>query len=127
MFFDNKTKYDLEFYNLRDYGYESIIQNDTKYCYSSLIKHCDLLIDIPKYKTHVLTYFTGAIKNMYGCIIKSQRKELHKDVQSDQFAKHIYSIYSIRIPDLVITDAIYCYFLLTYIFILFSYFFYVIL
>ncbi|MCX8129426.1 MAG: DUF362 domain-containing protein [Clostridia bacterium] len=99
-------KYCLNFYNLRDFGYESISQDGTIYSYSSLIKHCDILIDIPKYKTHMFAYFTGAIKNMYGCISKKQRKELHKDVKNDQFAKHIYSIYSIRTPDLIITDAI---------------------
>lgn len=99
-------EYNLSFYNLRDHGYESISRNGTVYCYSSLIRHCDVLIDIPKYKTHLLTYFTGAIKNMYGCISKSQRKELHKDMQSNQFERHICAIYSIRPPDLVVTDAI---------------------
>ncbi|EPR10460.1 DUF362 domain-containing protein [Ruminiclostridium papyrosolvens] len=101
-------EYNLKFYNLRDYGYETVVVEGMEYTYSSLIKSCDIVISVPKYKNHMLTDFTGAIKNMYGCISRKQRKELHKFIDADDFANIICSIYSIRIPDLIIMDAIVC-------------------
>ncbi len=100
--------YNLKFYNLRDYGYESVLVEGIEYMYSSLIESCDIVISVPKYKNHMLTDFTGAIKNMYGCISRKQRKELHKFIDAGDFANVICSIYSIRIPDLIIMDSIVC-------------------
>ncbi|MCX5801656.1 MAG: DUF362 domain-containing protein [Candidatus Eisenbacteria bacterium] len=40
--------------------------------------HCDALITLPKLKTHALTYFTGALKNQWGCIPRYDRILLHK-------------------------------------------------
>nr|WP_243167804.1 DUF362 domain-containing protein [Anaerocolumna cellulosilytica] len=99
-------KYGLSFYNLREYGYKSIEAFGETYQYSELIDTCDVFIEIPKFKTHMLTHYTGAIKNLYGCIKRKQRKDLHKNIDEDDFAKIICSVYSIRKPDIVIMDAI---------------------
>lgn len=37
----------------------------------------DLVIDLPKLKTHVLTGFTGAVKNLYGVIPGTRKRDLH--------------------------------------------------
>jgi uncharacterized protein (DUF362 family)/Pyruvate/2-oxoacid:ferredoxin oxidoreductase delta subunit len=37
----------------------------------------DLVIDMPKLKTHVLTLFTGAVKNLYGVIPGTRKREHH--------------------------------------------------
>ncbi|KPJ61629.1 MAG: hypothetical protein AMJ46_00595 [Latescibacteria bacterium DG_63] len=39
---------------------------------------CDVFITIPKLKTHGLTYFTGALKNQWGCIPRHDRIVLHR-------------------------------------------------
>jgi len=99
-------RFGLQFYNLRDYGYKDIEVNGVTYQYSELIYTCDVLIQIPKFKTHMLTNYTGAIKNMFGCIKKQQRKETHRLLDENDFANALCSIYSIRIPDMVIMDSI---------------------
>jgi len=100
------NKYGLEFYNLRDYGYTDININGITYEYSSLILESDFLIQLPKFKNHLLTNYTGAIKNMYGCISYQQRKAFHKFTDLNEFSKIIGTVYSIRKPDYVIMDAI---------------------
>jgi len=59
--------------------------------------HCDALITVPKLKTHALTYFTGALKNQWGCIPRHDRILLHKQldeliVQLNSFLKPALSI-----------------------------------
>lgn len=99
-------QYKLPFYNLREYGYKDIEVEGVTYQYSTLIDTCDVLIEIPKFKTHMLTNYTGAVKNMFGCIKKEQRKETHKLLDENDFANALCSIYSIRKPDIIIMDAI---------------------
>jgi len=98
--------YKLPFYNLREYGYTDIEVEGVTYQYSTLIDACDVLMEIPKFKTHMLTNYTGAVKNMFGCIKKEQRKETHKLLDENDFANALCSIYSIRKPDIIIMDAI---------------------
>lgn len=100
------VKHGLEFHNLRDYGYININIDGKTYEYSSLILESDLFIQLPKFKNHLLTNYTGAIKNMYGCISYRQRKAFHKYTNLDEFSKIICSVYSIRKPDYVVMDAI---------------------
>ncbi|HID47813.1 MAG TPA: DUF362 domain-containing protein [Methanothermococcus okinawensis] len=38
----------------------------------------DLIINLPKLKTHVLMRYTGAVKNLYGCIPGGLKIKLHK-------------------------------------------------
>ena len=42
------------------------------------LTECDCFISVPKFKTHALTYFTGALKNQWGCIPRPDRILLHK-------------------------------------------------
>jgi uncharacterized protein (DUF362 family) len=44
----------------------------------AIIGECDCFISLPKLKTHALTYFTGALKNQWGCIPRPDRILLHK-------------------------------------------------
>ncbi len=44
----------------------------------SELLHCDVFVTLPKLKTHGLTYFTGALKNQWGCIPRHDRILLHK-------------------------------------------------
>jgi len=46
---------------------------------SSAVLDADVLISVPKFKTHVLTEISGAIKNSYGFIVGGEKTRLHRD------------------------------------------------
>src|SRR5207244_6587532 len=43
-----------------------------------IVLEADVFITLPVLKTHALTYFTGAIKNQWGCLPQYNRILLHK-------------------------------------------------
>ncbi|MBF0498365.1 MAG: DUF362 domain-containing protein, partial [Deltaproteobacteria bacterium] len=45
---------------------------------SRAVLEADVIISIPKFKTHGLTILTGAIKNSYGILLGAQKAALHK-------------------------------------------------
>jgi uncharacterized protein (DUF362 family)/NAD-dependent dihydropyrimidine dehydrogenase PreA subunit len=47
------------------------------YFISSPVLEADLVINLPKLKTHVLTFYTGAVKNLYGVIPGTRKREFH--------------------------------------------------
>jgi uncharacterized protein (DUF362 family) len=94
------------FLNLRERRYQEVRVGSSTYQYAQDVLQADHLISIPKLKTHLYTYYTGAIKNMYGCLLKAQRRELHREMATRCFAERLVDIYALRPPDLVIMDAI---------------------
>jgi uncharacterized protein (DUF362 family) len=48
----------------------------------AILGECDCFISLPKLKTHALTYFTGALKNQWGCIPRPDRILLHKHLHA---------------------------------------------
>jgi len=67
----------------------------------------DVVISLPKLKTHNFTLFTGAIKNLYGCIPGFHKKELHRLApRPEDFARLMIDIFSVIKPDLAIMDGI---------------------
>ncbi|MDE3179601.1 MAG: DUF362 domain-containing protein [Acidobacteriota bacterium] len=44
----------------------------------SMLLDADVFITLPALKTHALTYFTGALKNQWGCVPQHNRILLHK-------------------------------------------------
>ncbi len=74
---------------------------------SKSILDVDYLISLPKFKTHSLTQITGAIKNSFGFLIGGDKGRIHAVTGSyKNFVEAMVDIYQIRIPDLVIMDAI---------------------
>jgi len=74
---------------------------------SKIVKEADYVINVPKFKTHMLTTITGAIKNMFGIIPGGKKAQLHTLNRSiDEFTELLVDIYQIRVPDLNIMDAI---------------------
>jgi uncharacterized protein (DUF362 family) len=63
----------------------------------------DLVIDLPTLKTHALTVFTGAVKNLWGCVPRYDRIWLHKHL--DELISDLIGICKPRIS---IMDAIVC-------------------
>ncbi len=67
----------------------------------------DVIISVPKIKTHSLTLFTGSIKNLYGCIPGGKKAEFHKTHPNPrEFSKLIVDIFEFLDPDLAIMDGV---------------------
>ena len=77
------------------------------YPITRLITEVDAWINLPKLKTHSLTYITGAVKNAYGLIPGLAKAQYHKSAPSPQeFAHVIADIYASFKPDWTLMDGI---------------------
>jgi len=71
------------------------------------LKDVDLIINMPKLKTHILTKYTGAIKNLYGVIPGGMKQKLHNKAKGEkQFSELLVDIYQNILPQLNIIDGI---------------------
>lgn len=71
------------------------------------IAEADVFISLPKFKTHGLTCLTGAIKNSYGLLLGAQKAQFHKlSGGPAEFHAVLPQVYALRVPDLVIMDAV---------------------
>ena len=74
---------------------------------SKIVQEADVIINLPKFKTHSLTIFTGGIKNMYGIIPAGLRRRFHGDyLRPEDFCQMLVDIYSLAKPELTIMDGI---------------------
>jgi uncharacterized protein (DUF362 family)/Pyruvate/2-oxoacid:ferredoxin oxidoreductase delta subunit len=74
---------------------------------SKIILEADIIISLPKFKTHGLTVMTGAIKNSYGFLPGAQKAKLHKAAGSPaRFHEVLVDVFRLRVPDLFIVDAV---------------------
>jgi uncharacterized protein (DUF362 family)/NAD-dependent dihydropyrimidine dehydrogenase PreA subunit len=74
---------------------------------SRQILEADVLVSVPKLKTHTLTVLTAGIKNTFGYVVGGDKMRIHAACpRPRQFAKALVDIYSIRPPDLTILDAV---------------------
>ncbi len=65
--------------------------------------HCDVFVSLPKLKTHGLTYFTGTLKNQWGCIPRHDRILLHKRLD-----ELIVELNALLKPSICIMDGVLC-------------------
>lgn len=71
------------------------------------VLNADILVSLPKFKTHTLTQITGAIKNMYGILVGGEKARMHAVTGGYKgFVEALVDIYQIRPPDLTIMDAV---------------------
>ncbi len=74
---------------------------------SRAILDADLIINVPKFKTHMQTRITGAVKNMFGILVGAEKARVHLSVpRPKNFSEALVDIYQIRVPDLTILDAV---------------------
>ena len=74
---------------------------------SRVVMEADIIISLPRFKTHGLTVISGAIKNSYGILPGAQKSILHKVAGSpERFHEAIVEVFKIRVPDLFILDAV---------------------
>ena len=86
---------------------EKRVVNGISYYIAKAISAADVVISICKLKTHNLTLYTGAIKNMFGSIPGLRKSEYHKQAPKvENFSKIIVDIFSAAKPQLTIMDAV---------------------
>lgn len=74
---------------------------------SGAVLDADVVISLPKFKTHGLTVITGAIKNNYGFLPGAQKARFHKIAgNAERFQELIVDVFKLRIPDFFIVDAV---------------------
>jgi uncharacterized protein (DUF362 family)/NAD-dependent dihydropyrimidine dehydrogenase PreA subunit len=74
---------------------------------SKIIVETDVIINLPKFKTHSLTIFTGSIKNMFGIIPAGLRRRFHGEyLKIEDFSQMLVDIYTLATPQVTIMDGI---------------------
>lgn len=71
------------------------------------VRDVDLVVSVPKLKTHGLTKFTGALKNTLGVIPAKGKKDVHIQApKPSAFAQALIDVYEEVVPHLTLMDAI---------------------
>jgi uncharacterized protein (DUF362 family)/Pyruvate/2-oxoacid:ferredoxin oxidoreductase delta subunit len=74
---------------------------------SRIVLDADIIISLPRFKTHGLTVITGAIKNSYGFLPGAQKAKLHQVAGSpERFHELVVEVFRLRVPDLFLVDAV---------------------
>ncbi len=74
---------------------------------SRAVMEADIIISLPKFKTHGLTVMTGAIKNSYGFLPGAQKAALHRAAGNpERFHEVVTEVFRLRPPDFFIVDAV---------------------
>ncbi len=74
---------------------------------SRIVLEADVVISLPKFKTHGLTVLTGAIKNSYGFLPGAQKARLHQAAGSPAFFHDlVVEVFRLRVPDFFLMDAV---------------------
>ncbi|MBU0758344.1 MAG: DUF362 domain-containing protein [Nanoarchaeota archaeon] len=80
-------------------NYEVLERTD----FSKALFEYDCIINLPKFKTHQLTYITGAVKNCFGLVHPDERQYLHKEFsEKEDFSKGIVDVFSYVKPRIVL-------------------------
>ncbi|UYP46228.1 hypothetical protein NEF87_002513 [Candidatus Lokiarchaeum ossiferum] len=74
-----------------------------------LLEDADLIINIPKIKTHGLTTLTCCIKNMFGTVMLGNKAQMHaRFPMVDAFTSALVDVYSVSSPQLTVIDGYLC-------------------
>lgn len=74
---------------------------------SGLIFDVDLIVNVPKLKTHTLVKYTGAVKNLFGTIPGGRKQNLHVlGDNEEKFSQILVDIYQNIKPELNVMDAV---------------------
>ena len=96
--------------NLREEGFQLVsipgAEALPKTYLARAVLEADVVVNLPKFKTHSLTVFTGAIKNMYGCLPEGLRVQYHGAFHGVKFHGLLVDLFSAIRPQLHIMDAV---------------------
>lgn len=101
------SKHDVEILNFEAAGVYEKRLNGNHYHIAKPVLDVDFVINVPKIKTHGLTTFTCAIKNMYGTVPGLIKIDYHKRApNSTDFSSLVVDIFSLSKPNLNIVDGV---------------------
>ena len=71
------------------------------------VGQADLLVNLPKLKTHGMMVLTGAVKNLFGCLVGLRKPAYHLECQgTEEFAALLLELAGVIAPGLTIADAV---------------------
>jgi len=74
---------------------------------SKHVLQADVLISLPKLKTHGLTLFTGGVKNIFGCVTGLNKAKMHLRAQDPEtFSQMLVDLLGLVQPELTVMDAV---------------------
>jgi uncharacterized protein (DUF362 family)/NAD-dependent dihydropyrimidine dehydrogenase PreA subunit len=81
--------------------------NGNDYFIARPIFEADLVINLPKLKTHMLTLYTGAVKNLFGVIPGTRKREVHCRAPGVQdFSQALVDVLELVRPGLTLLDGV---------------------
>jgi uncharacterized protein (DUF362 family)/Pyruvate/2-oxoacid:ferredoxin oxidoreductase delta subunit len=81
--------------------------NGRDYFIARPVLGADLVINMPKLKTHMLTLYTGAVKNLFGTIPGTRKREFHFQAPGVQdFSSILVDVLELVRPGLTIMDGV---------------------
>lgn len=87
--------------------YEQGVQNKT-FMIAKAVRECDVLVSLPKLKTHAFEKFTGCVKNQFGCVPGVRKGEYHvKLPDAEKFAQMLVDLNNLVKPALYVMDGVY--------------------
>ncbi|MBI2441396.1 MAG: DUF362 domain-containing protein [Lentisphaerae bacterium] len=93
--------------NLEKSGSVQFDREGISYSVAKPVLEAALVINVPKFKTHILTTVTNAVKNILGTVPGFQKTMLHKHFPSPvQFSAFLATLYALVKPGLTICDAV---------------------
>lgn len=93
--------------NIEQSGAELFTVNGITFTVARAALEADVVINVPKVKTHVLTTLTAAVKNTYGLVPGFQKAKLHKLYPSARrFGEVVAAVYAKTRPALSVADAV---------------------
>jgi len=104
-------KYDAEVINFDKANFVEInnVQNNRvkSFFIAKPIIEADLVVSVPKLKSHALVKFTGAVKNFYGAIPGAGKAQGHALANTEKrFSEFLIDIFQVVKPELAVADAI---------------------
>ncbi len=93
---DLADRYPIRLINLSKHPFKEMKFNGIPLKISDALFQCGIVINVAKYKTHSLTAFTGALKNLYGLVpgmVKSEYHRMYPDTRS--FAELLLAVYGV--------------------------------
>ena len=72
------------------------------------VLEADLVINLPKLKTHILTLYTGAVKNLFGTIPGTRKREVHCRAPGVRdFGQALVDVLELTRPGLTLMDGVF--------------------
>jgi len=81
--------------------------NGADYFIARPIFEADLVINLPKLKTHSLTLYTGAVKNLFGAIPGTRKRDVHcRALGLPDFSRALVDVLDLVRPGLTVLDGV---------------------